>query len=411
MYTLHHQLSGKAHRQTFRQELHACANQNVKRKRLCCLRVARSCSSLCAHQVPNGAIITTRLLCSEAGVCIEARIETVQVCQGCACAPLNPLAAQLLTVCRCCKICKRWCRARAASCSMQITILQYHVGSRTSAAEIAKQQLVQSALQQGLCDLALLQGCSGILEPVRAGVGAVFHLGQGPPHSRPDSAVEPVHTGVMLCYRADRFQARQVPSPAQDLPGYAYTAVQLQDMQTMTRIIALAVCLAAPTQGQFQQPSNTLTTALGSLMRQLSTSCPVIAAGEVTVQPGLQPLTAQMDQQMQISLCPGVNNLGSTSQAFFAAACTAEQQVSFSNMQSLLPRPAAHAVQHTQNATTVDCQITFVSTSKGTADLSSQQASPDRADATTVSMQREIGTSARLQGLIAAAATQVSAGP
>ncbi|KAL0051558.1 hypothetical protein WJX82_009797 [Trebouxia sp. C0006] len=49
---------------------------------------------------------------------------------------------------------------------MDVRLLQYNVGSHSREGEVVKQQLVQTALQQGLCDLALLQGCSGIHEPV-----------------------------------------------------------------------------------------------------------------------------------------------------------------------------------------------------------------------------------------------------
>ncbi|KAL3142455.1 hypothetical protein ABBQ38_002784 [Trebouxia sp. C0009 RCD-2024] len=63
--------------------------------------------------------------------------------------------------------------------AIRLRLLQYNVGSHSRQGDVVKQQLVQTALQQGLCDAARAHGCTGIHEPVRPGVGALYQAATG----------------------------------------------------------------------------------------------------------------------------------------------------------------------------------------------------------------------------------------
>ncbi len=107
---------------------------------------------------------------------------------------------------------------------MDVRLLQYNVGSHSRKGEVVKQQLVQTALQQGLCDLALLQGCSGVHEPVRVGSGAVYQ-----PAFVQSGAAQPAHeAGTLFCYTADRFKVRQLSTIQEDLPGCQHSMLLLR---------------------------------------------------------------------------------------------------------------------------------------------------------------------------------------
>ena len=246
---------------------------------------------------------------------------------------------------------------------MPLTLLQYHVGSRTSKAEAVKQELVQTALHQGLCDIALVQGCSRTQDTVRAGAGAVFQSESSHAPLSSSLGVQRVcQPGVMLFYRAERFQAKQLALVADDLPGWTFLAVQLCDTSTGSNLIALTACtpsLAADAAlAQSHEPAAALVTPLSHLMQRLSATCPVVAAGEVTALLGADTGLASLQQHMQICLCAPVQTATASSQAFFAALCTSPgQQVKLSNMQSILPTPLTAVSQYTQNAHTVDCWL------------------------------------------------------
>jgi len=130
---------------------------------------------------------------------------------------------------------------------MDVRLLQYNVGSHSRKGEVVKQQLVQTALQQGLCDLALLQGCSGIHEPVRAESGAVYQ----PAFVQSGAAQPAQEAGTLLCYTADRFKVRQLSTIQEDLPGCQHSMLLLEDISTGTNLIAIVLHL-------HRQSSNTL---------------------------------------------------------------------------------------------------------------------------------------------------------
>ncbi|KAL0031434.1 hypothetical protein WJX77_000351 [Trebouxia sp. C0004] len=232
---------------------------------------------------------------------------------------------------------------------MDVKLLQYNVGSHSRKGEVVKQQLVQTALQQGLCDLALLQGCSGIHEPVRAGSGAVYQ-----PAFVRSAAVQPAHeAGTLFCYTADRFKVRQLSTILEDLPGCQHSMLLLEDIITGTTFIAVVLSVAASSQAQQQHP---LLAKLWHLMRELSSQCPVLAAGEFTTSSEAEHLCS--DPVIQLHLCQPVQGTNSISQSFFAAACSPPYSLQISDVKSLLARPAAAAVQYSQNAHTALCLIT-----------------------------------------------------
>lgn len=232
---------------------------------------------------------------------------------------------------------------------MDVSLLQYNVGSHSRKGEVVKQQLVQTALQQGLCDLALLQGCSGVHEPVRVGSGAVYQ-----PAFVQSGAAQPAHeAGTLFCYTADRFKVRQLSTIQEDLPGCQHSMLLLEDINTGTNLIAIALSMAASPQAQQQHP---LLAKLWHLMRELSSQCPVLAAGEYTTSSEADSLCS--DPLIQLHLCQPVQGINSISQSFFAAACSPPYSLQISNVKSLLASPAAAAVQYTQNAHTAACLIT-----------------------------------------------------
>ncbi|DBA76508.1 TPA: hypothetical protein ACH3X2_008567 [Trebouxia sp. C0005] len=232
---------------------------------------------------------------------------------------------------------------------MYFRLLQYNVGSHSRKGEIVKQQLVQTALQQGLCDLAFLQGCSGIHQPVRAGSGAVYQ-----PAFVQSGAGHPAReAGTLFCYTADKFKVRQLSLTQEDLPGCQHSMLLLEDNTTGTIFIAIVLSMAAPPQAEQQGP---LLAKLWHLMRELSTQCPVLAAGECTTSSEAGSLCS--DPLIQLQLCQPVQGVNSISQSFFAAACSPPYSLEISNVKSLLARPAAAAAQYTQNAHTAACLIT-----------------------------------------------------
>ncbi len=230
---------------------------------------------------------------------------------------------------------------------MDLRLLQYNVGSHSRKGEVIKQQLVQTALQQGLCDLALIQGCTGIHEPIRAGAGAVYQ----PAFSSSGPVQSNIDAGTLFCYTANRFKVRQLSSSLQDLPGCQHSILLLEDITTRTNFIALVLSTDTSTQQQ-QQPLHNL----WKLMQELSTQCPVLAAGECTTSTTADPLCT--DPRIQLHVCQPVHSVSSISQSFFASACTPPHDVHITDVQSLLARPATAAVQYTHNAHTAACRIT-----------------------------------------------------
>ena len=291
---------------------------------------------------------------------------------------------------------------------MDVRLLQYNVGSHSRKGEVVKQQLVQTALQQGLCDLALLQGCSGIHEPVRAGSGAIYQ-----PAFVQSGAAQPAHeAGTLFCYTADRFKARQLSTIQEDLPGCQHSMLLLEDINTGTSLIAIVMSVAASPPAEQQHP---LLAKLWHLMRELSTQCPVLAAGEYTTSSEAGSLCS--DPLIQLHLCQPVQGVNSVTQSFFAAACSPPYSLQISNVRSLLARPAAGAVQYTQNAHTAACLITCsTATAAGESAVSSSAQRGD-AEAAKHSSQFPCGHNAateKLQALVDAASmvrTNVLAAP
>jgi hypothetical protein len=282
---------------------------------------------------------------------------------------------------------------------MDVRLLQYNVGSHSREGEVVKQQLVQTALQQGLCDLALLQGCSGIHEPVRAGSGAVYQ-----PAFMQSGAAQPAHeAGTLFSYTADRFKVRQLSTIQEDLPGCQHSMLLLEDINTGANLIAIVLSMAASPQAQQQHP---LLAKLWHLMRELSTQCPVLAAGEYTTSSEADSLCS--DPQIQLHLCQPVQGINSITQSFFAAACSPPYSLQISNVKSLLARPAAAAVQYTQNAHTAACLITCsTATAAGKSAVSSStQSGVSKDEEAKRSSQHPCGHNAateKLQALVDAA--------
>ncbi|KAL3142457.1 hypothetical protein ABBQ38_002786 [Trebouxia sp. C0009 RCD-2024] len=232
--------------------------------------------------------------------------------------------------------------------AIRLRLLQYNVGSHSRKGEVIKQQLVQTALQQGLCDVALVHGCTGIHEPVRTGVGAVYQaatstlLSSGCTHSQ---------AGTMLCYTADRFRVRQLSSTAEDLPGFAHSIVLVQETNTSTSFITILLASEACTD------SASDLARLWNLMKELSTQCPVLAAGDCRLSFAADRLCS--DSSIQVQVCQPVQNVTSISQSFFATAGCSKHQIQIRDVESLLARPAAASAQYTQNAHTATCYITW----------------------------------------------------
>ncbi len=282
---------------------------------------------------------------------------------------------------------------------MDVRLLQYNVGSHSRKGEVVKQQLVQTALQQGLCDLALLQGCSGIHEPVRAGSGAVYQ----PAFVQSGAAQPAQEAGTLLCYTADRFKVRQLSTIQEDLPGCQHSMLLLEDISTGTNLVAIVLSMAASPQTEQQHP---LLAKLWHLMRELSTQCPVLAAGEYTTSSEADSLCS--DPQIQLHLCQPVQGINSITQSFFAAACSPPYSLQISNVKSLLARPAAAAVQYTQNAHTAACLITCsTATAAGKSAVSSStQSGVSKDEEAKRSSQHPCGHNAateKLQALVDAA--------
>lgn len=283
---------------------------------------------------------------------------------------------------------------------MDVRLLQYNVGSHSRKGEVVKQQLVQTALHQGLCDLALLQGCSGIHEPLRAGSGAVYQ-----PAFVQSDAAQPAHeAGTLFCYTADRFKVRQLSTIQEDLPGCQHSMLLLEDINTGTNLTAIVLSMAASPQAE-QHP---LLAKLWHLMRELSTQCPVLAAGEYTTSSEADSLCS--DPLIQLHRCQPVQGINSISQSFFAAACSPPYSLQISNVKSLLARPAAAAVQYTQNAHTAACHITCsTATAAGKSAVSSStQCGVARDDAEGAARSSELpcghnAATEKLQALVDAA--------
>ena len=233
----------------------------------------------------------------------------------------------------------------------QLRLLQYNVSSHSRKGEVMKQQLVQTALQQRLCDVALVQGCTGIHEPVRSGTGAVF---------QPANSILPcndgshVQAGTMLCYTADRFRVRQLSSVAEDLPGFVHSILLVQEISTSTAFITIV--LASDLEA-FSAPDKASPLAkLWNLMDELSTQCPVLAAGDCRLSSAADSLGSS--PCIQVHPCQPVQHISSVSQSFFAMACSPKHQIQITDVESLLARPAAASAQYTQNAHTATCYIT-----------------------------------------------------
>ena len=237
---------------------------------------------------------------------------------------------------------------------MDIRLLQYSVGSHSRKGEMVKQQLVQTVLQQGLCDLAMIQGCTGIHEPIRAGVGAVYQPLPGQNDQAQAGNQASIPTGTLFCYTADKFKVRQLSLSDEDLPSCQYSILFLAHVSTGTNFIAIVFSTDASSYTQQFQPLS----SLWHLMHELSIQCPVVVAGECicTLSPASDPFCT--DPRINLHLCQPVHIGSGISQSFFATACTALQSVEISHVESLLARPAAATVQYTQNAHTAACRIT-----------------------------------------------------
>ena len=232
----------------------------------------------------------------------------------------------------------------------QLRLLQYNVGSHSCKGEVIKQQLVQTALQQGLCDVALVQGCTGIHEPIRSGTGAVF---QPATSSLPCNNSSHVEAGTMFCYTADRFRVRQLSSVAEDLPGFVHSILLVQEISTSTAFIAIVLASDA---GMHSAPDSAPQLGkLWILMTELSTQCPVLAAGDCRFSSHADTLCS--DPSIHVHSCQPVQYISGISQSFFAMACSPKLQIQITDVESLLARPAAAPAQYTQNAHTATCCI------------------------------------------------------
>ena len=236
-----------------------------------------------------------------------------------------------------------------------VKLLQYDVQSHSRKGEVVKQQLVQTALQQGLCDLALVQGCTGIHEPLRSGTGVVYQPASTCSCSAATSGNSHCHAGTMFCYTADRFQVQQLFSTPEDLPGFVHSRLLLQEINTGISFVAIAVASHSCPESCIHDPAQL--TELWQLMKQLSTQCPVLVAGECTVDSTTNSFCS--DTSIQLHLCQPVHAARSISQSFFAASSTSQHQMEISDVESLLARPTAASVQYTQNAHTARCCITL----------------------------------------------------
>lgn len=237
----------------------------------------------------------------------------------------------------------------------QLRLLQYNVGSHSRKGEIVKQQLVQAALEQGLCDLALVQGCTGIHEPLRSGTGAVYQPASVHQSNAASSGNDSkCQAGILLCYTAGKYKVRRLSSIPEDLPGFVHSILLLQEISTSTSFIAIV--LASDTCTDSAPQNAPQLSKLWYLMRELSTQCPVIAAGECMLSSAMDNFCN--DTCIQLHLCQPVHHLSSISQSFFAAARSTQHMIQISDVESLLARPAAAPVQYTQNAHTAACCIT-----------------------------------------------------
>lgn len=234
--------------------------------------------------------------------------------------------------------------------AMRLRLLQYSVASHSRRGEVIKQQLVQTALQEGLCDVALVHGCTGIHEPLRSGTGAIYQaagtpmLSSGSTHSQ---------AGTMFCYTAHRFRVRQLSSTAEDLPGFVHSIVLVQEISTSTSFIGIVLASGACINSASDLAK------LWHLMKELATQCPVLAAGDCRLSSAADRLCS--DPSIQIQLCQPVQHVASISQSFFATACCtcSPHQIQIKDIESLLARPAAASAQYTQNAHTATCCITW----------------------------------------------------
>lgn len=138
-----------------------------------------------------------------------------------------------------------------------------------------------------------------------------------------------------------------------------YRIVQLRDMQTCSELTILTACASADSAACSQQPAGAVMAPLISLMQQLSTTCPVIAAGEITLQQNTDTDINSVHQQTQICLLPPVQTSALTaSHGFFAAVChVPDQQIQLSNVQTILPQHATAASQYMHSAHTVSCTL------------------------------------------------------
>lgn len=238
-----------------------------------------------------------------------------------------------------------------------LRLLQYSVGSHSRKGEVIKQQLVQTALQQGLCDLALVQGCTGIHEPIRSGVGAVF---QPAASTLPSSNSSHVQGGTMVCYTADRFRVRQLSSVAEDLPGFVHSILLVQELSTSTPFIAIVLSSDAGIHSAHDNASQLV--KLWNLMLELSTQCPVLTAGDCRMSSAAATLCS--DPSIQVHSCQPVQHVSTISQSFFATS--PKHQIQITDVESLLARPAAASAHYTQNAHTATCCITWEGSSAPT---------------------------------------------
>lgn len=286
--------------------------------------------------------------------------------------------------------------------AIRLRLLQYNVGSHSRRGEVIKQQLVQTALQQGLCDVALVHGCTGIHEPLRSGVGAVYQaatgtlLSSGRTHSQ---------HGTMFCYTADRFRVRQLSSTAEDLPGFAHSIVLVQETNTSTSFIAILLASETCTDSASDLAK------LWHLMKELSTQCPVLAAGDCRLSSAADRLCNEPSIQVQV--CQHVQHVTSISESFFATAGCSKHQIQIRDVESLLVRPAAASAQYTQNAYTVTCYITWdgvlaqgpaTESTPGPDDIPQQDTGPSRLTSdSTMRYSSTVSVAAQLGDLVNAA--------
>ena len=279
-----------------------------------------------------------------------------------------------------------------------VRLLQYNVGSHSHKGEVVKQQLVQTALEQGLCDLALVQGCTGMHEPLRSGTGAVYQPAGVQSNAASSGGGTKCQAGTLLCYTAEKYKVRRLSSIPEDLPGFVHSILLLQEVRTGTSFIAIV--LASDTCTDSAPQNAPQMGKLWYLMKELSTQCPVLAAGECVLSSATDNFCN--DASIHLHLCQPVHYVSSISQSFFAAACSAQHTIQISEVESLLARPPTASVQYTHNAHTAACCITCHDASAGSNPIDKSVTEGSSADCKGASHRLASSSSVRGSGIIAA---------